>query len=57
MLLSGTYGGNVLVHIWCTIEKYTYVTVSVGKLRFVLEPHVSCNDKCVAGTAVSGNLR
>ena len=63
-LLSGTvemylsnFGGNVLVHFRCTIEKYTKFTVSGGKLRIVLEPHVSRNDKCVAGTAVSGNLR
>ena len=56
MYLS-TFGGNVLVQFQCTIEKYTYVTVSGGKLWIVLEPHVSCNDECVAGTAVSGNPR
>jgi hypothetical protein len=30
---------------------------SGGNLQIVLEPHVSRNDECVAGTAVSGIMR
>ena len=34
-----------------------FLSESGGNLQIVPEPHVSCNDNCVAGTAVSGSMR